>query len=177
MASPPEPEESAAVAGQGQARGRFRDALRHRDLRLLIAAFLVDQIGSWSYFVVISVYLFDRTHSTQWLAALGICRWLPGLLLASYGGVIADRYERVTILVVSALASAALMVAMAVVVATGAPVGFVLVLSAASAVVLAPYLPAAGALTPEIVGEKDLAAANSDNVVRVERPVQNHPAR
>ncbi len=161
MASPPEPEETAAATGPGPAHGRFRDALRHRDLRLLIAAFLVDQIGSWSYIVVISVYVFDRTHSTLWLAALGICRWGPGLLLASYGGVIADRYERVTILIVSALASAAIMVAMAVVVAADAPVGFVLALSAASAVVLAPYLPAAGALTPEIVGEKDLAAANS----------------
>jgi MFS family permease len=141
--------------------GRFRDALRHRDLRLLIGAFLVDQIGSWSYLVVISVYLFDRTHSTQWLAALGICRWGPGLLLASYGGVIADRYERITILIVSALASAAVMAAMAVVVATNAPPVLILVLAAASAVALAPYQPAAGALTPEVVGEKDLAAANS----------------
>jgi len=141
--------------------GRFRDALRHRDLRLLIGAFLVDQVGSWSYIVVLSAYLFDRTHSTEWLAALGICRWGPGLLLASYGGVIADRYQRVTILVVSALASAAVMAAMAVVVATNAPPGLILVLAAASAVALAPYQPAAGALTPEIVGEKDLAAANS----------------
>ena len=141
--------------------GRFRDALRHRDLRLLIGAFLVDQIGSWSYIVVISVYLFDRTHSTQWLAALGICRWGPGLLLASYGGVIADRYQRVTILIVSALASAAIMAALAVVVATNAPPGLILVLAVASAVALAPYQPAAGALTPEVGGEKDLAAANS----------------
>src|SRR5580698_5187680 len=141
--------------------GRFRDALRHRDLRLLIGAFLVDQIGSWSYIVVISVYLFDRTHSTEWLAALGICRWGPGMLLASYGGVIADRYQRVTILIVSALASAAVMAAMAVVAATNAPPGLILVLAAASAVALAPYQPAAGALTPEVVGEKDLAAANS----------------
>jgi MFS family permease len=141
--------------------GRLRDALRHRDLRLLIGAFLVDQVGSWSYLVVISVYLFDRTHSTQWLAALGICRWGPGLLLASYGGVIADRYQRVTILIVSALASAAVMAAMAVVVATNAAPGLILVLAAASAVALAPYQPAAGALTPEVVGEKDLAAANS----------------
>jgi MFS family permease len=141
--------------------GRFRDALRHRDLRVLIGAFLVDQIGSWSYIVVISVYLFDRTHSTEWLAALGICRWGPGLLLASYGGVIADRYERVTIMVVSALASAAVMAAMAVVVATNAPPALILVLAAASAVALAPYQPAAGALTPEVAGEKDLAAANS----------------
>ncbi len=30
-----------------------------------------------------------------------------------------------------------------------------------SAAVAAPYRPAAGALTPDIVGEKDLAAANS----------------
>src|SRR5580658_6776987 len=141
--------------------GRLRDALRHRDLRLLIGAFLVDQIGSWSYLVVLSVYVFDRTHSTQWLAALGICRWGPGLLLASYGGVIADRYQRVTILIVSALASAAVMAAMAVVVATNAAPGLILVLAAASAVALAPYQPAAGALTPEVVGEKDLAAANS----------------
>ena len=127
----------------------------------LSLAFLVDQVGSWSYFVVISVYVFDRTHSTQWLAALGICRWGPGLLLASYGGVIADRYQRVTVLIVSSLASAVLMTGMAVVVATGrpgrpgpghhGPVG-----RGAGAV------PACrGRADPEVVGEKDLAAANS----------------
>jgi MFS family permease len=143
------------------ARGRYRDALRHRDLRLLIASFLVDQVGSWSYVVVISVYVFDRTHSTLWLAALGVCRWGPGLVLASYGGVLADRYQRVTVLIVSALASAALMTGMAVVVAVDAPVGLVLALSALSALALVPYRPAAGALTPEVVGEQDLAAANA----------------
>src|ERR1700677_3855115 len=141
--------------------GRMRDALRHRDLRLLIGAFLVDQIASWSYLVAISVYLFDRTHSTEWLAALDVGGWGSGLLVASYGGVLADRYQRVTILSVSALASAAVMAAMAVVGATNAPPGLILVLAAASAVTLAPYQPAAGALTPEVVGEQDLAAANS----------------
>jgi MFS family permease len=172
MATPPDPRESVAADqagptaatsshGKTAARGRYRDALRHRDLRLLIAAFLVDQVGSWSYAVVISVYIFDRTHSTQWLAAAGVCRWGPGLLLASYGGVIADRYQRTTVLIVSSLASAVLMAGMAVVVATDAPVGLVLAFLALTAVALAPYRPAAGALTPEIVGEKDLAAANS----------------
>jgi MFS family permease len=166
----PAPEDPAAAgsappAGSSRtpqkARPRYRDALRQRDLRVLIAAFLVDQVGSWSYIVVISVYVFDRTHSAQWLAALAVCRWAPGLLLASYGGVLADRYQRVTVMMVSALASAVLMTGMAVVVATGAPVGLVLALVALSAVPLAPYQPAARALTPEVVGEKDLAAANS----------------
>jgi MFS family permease len=170
MAAPPGPEESVAQPSPGEAeagsrtaalRGRYRDALHHRDLRLLIAAFLVDQIGSWSFVVVISVYIFDRTHSTQWLAAAGVCRWAPGLLLASYGGVIADRYERVTVLVVSALASAVLMAGMAIVVAVDGPVVLLLAFLALSAVVLTPYRPAAGALTPETVGEDDLVAANS----------------
>jgi predicted MFS family arabinose efflux permease len=168
MVTTPVPEESAdagpaRAAGDGGkgSRSRYRSALRHRDLRLLIASFLVDQIGSWSYVVVISVYVFDRTHSTQWLAALGICRWGPNLLLASYGGVIADRYDRVRVLVVSSLASAALMTGMAVVVAVNGPAGLVLAISALSSVALAPYRPAAGALTPEVVGERDLAAANS----------------
>jgi MFS family permease len=158
------PEESIAApfaAGKLAARRRYRDALRHRDLRLLIVAFLVDDIGSWSYIVVISVYIFDRTHSTQWLAANAACRWGPSLLLASYGGVLADRYQRTTVMVISALASAVLMTGMAVAVASSAPVAYVLVISAVSSVALAPYQPAAGALTPEIVGEQDLSAANS----------------
>src|SRR5580704_13198538 len=114
----------------GTARGRYRDALRHRDLRLLISAFGVDQIGSWSYLIVISVYVFDRTHSSQWLAILGVCRWGPSLLLASYGGVLADRYQRVTVMVVSALASAVIMTGLAVVVAVRGPIGSVLALTA-----------------------------------------------
>jgi CRP-like cAMP-binding protein/predicted MFS family arabinose efflux permease len=151
----------ASGASRKAARSRYRDALRHRDLRVLIASFLVDQIGSWSYVVVISVYVFDQTHSTQWLAALGICRWGPNLLLSSYGGVMADRYDRRKVLIVSALTSAVLMTGMTAVVAASAPVGLVLVLSALSSASLSPYRPAAGALTPEVVGERDLAAANS----------------
>src|SRR6185369_12364756 len=38
---------------------------------------------------------------------------------------------------------------------------FLLALNAAGAVVGAPYRPAAGALTADVVGEKDLAAANA----------------
>ena len=75
--------------------------------------------------------------------------------------MIADRYQRMTVLIVSSLASAVLMTGMAVVVAADAPVGLVLASRPCRPRSLAPYRPAAGALTPEIVGEKDLAAANS----------------
>jgi MFS family permease len=140
--------------------GRFRDALRQRDFRLLSIAFIVDALGSWAYAIVLAVYIFDRTHSTEWLAAVGASRWITGLLVGSIAGVLADRYERTRVMVVSALASAAVMVVMAITVGTNGPLWSLIALCVASAIVSAPYRPAAGALTPEIVGEKDLAAAN-----------------
>lgn len=141
-------------------RGRFRDALRVRDFRLLTTAFLIDAMGSWAYSVVLAVYVFDRTHSTQWLAAVGASRWITGLIVGSYAGVLADRFERTRLMVTSALTSAVVMGGIAVVVAADGPLWLLIALSVLAATVASPYRPAAGALTPEIVGEKDLAAAN-----------------
>ena len=142
------------------ARGRYRDAFQHRDFRLLTGATLVDQVGGWAYSVVLAVYLFDRTGSTQVLALSAASRWIPALLVAGYAGVLADRYERTRVMKVSAGASAVVMAALTAGVALDAPVPLLIALSGLQAVILSPYVPAAGALTPEVVGEKDLAAAN-----------------
>lgn len=152
---------TGSAAGSAVTRSRFRDALRVRDFRQLVAAYVVDALGSWAYSVVLAVYVFDRTHSTQWLAAVGTSRWVVGLLIGSYAGVLADRYERTRVMIVSALSSAVVMAVIAVVVGTNGPVWLLIVLTALSAIVASPYRPAAGALTPEVVGEKDLVAANS----------------
>jgi MFS family permease len=140
---------------------RYRDVLRARDFRLLILSFIVDQIGSWSYSVVIVVYVYQRTHSTVDLAELSACRWIPGLLLSGYAGVIADRYDRTRVMLVSALSSALVMAGIAVVVAARAPIWALLIAVVATALTQAPYRPAAGALTPEVVNESQLAAANA----------------
>ena len=140
--------------------GKFRDALRHRDLRVLVDAFVIDGLGSWAYLTVLLVYIFDRTHSTTWIALANLCRWGPALVLAPYAGVIADRFQRTTVMITSALLSCAAMVGLAMVVIFTGPVALLLVLAGIAACVAAPYRPAAGALTPDVVGEKDLAAAN-----------------
>ena len=140
--------------------GRYRDALRQRDFRLMVIAYIVDALGSWAYSVVLAVYVWDRTHSTQWLAAMASAGWLTSLLVGGYAGVLADRYERTRVMIVSALANAAIMCGIAVVVGTSSPLLLLLSLRVLSAVAGSPYRPASGALTPEIVGERDLAAAN-----------------
>ena len=65
----------------GSAGGRYRDALRTRDFRLMVVAYVVDALGGWAYSVVLAVYVWDRTHSTQWLAAMASAGWLTRALL------------------------------------------------------------------------------------------------
>ena len=142
-------------------RGRYRDALRQHDFALLAVSYLIDEVGSWSYSVVLAVDVYERTHSTVWLAALSATRWTIGLLLSGYAGVVADRFERTRVMLVSALSSGVVMSGIAVAVGLRTPVWTLLVLTAIAAVVASPYKPAAGALTPEVVAAKDLAAANA----------------
>ena len=141
--------------------GRYRDALRHRDFRLLVGAFVVDQVGSWAYNVVLIVWVFDRTHSPTWIAATTAAGWVPRLVWSVYAGVLADRYERTTVMLASALSSFVFMVGVAFVVARNGPVILALVLAATAASFATGYRPAAGAVVPEVVGEGDLVAANA----------------
>ena len=99
----------------GSTGGRYRDALRQRDFRLMVVAYVVDALGGWAYSVVLAVYVWDRTHSTQWLAAMASAGWLTSLLVGGYAGVLADRYERTRLMIVSALSSTAVMCVIAVV--------------------------------------------------------------
>ena len=140
---------------------RYRDAFRHRDFRRLTVAFLIDQIGGWAYNVVLIVWVFDRTHSPGWVAATTASGWVPRLLWSAYAGVLADRYERTTVMLVSSMASFVAMVAVALTVAANGPTAAALALAAVAASFATGYRPAAGALVPEIVGEGDLIAANA----------------
>jgi MFS family permease len=141
--------------------GRYRDALRHRDFRLLTVAFLTDQIGSWAYNDVLIVWVFDRTHSPTWVAAATASGWLPRLVWSAYAGLLADRYERTAVMLASSLASFVAMAGVALVVAADGPVVAALALAATAASFATGYRPAAGALVPDIVGEGDLIAANA----------------
>lgn len=161
---------------RGDVAGSYRGALSHRDFRLLTVSFLIDQVGTWASSVVLLAYLYDRTHSPALLALTTAARWIPGLLASGYGGVLADRYDRSELMQACALLSAVLTSCMVVVVLTTGPLWTLLVLNAGVAVVGAPYRPAAGALTADVVGEKDLAAANALYSVLVSGTVVAGPA-
>lgn len=140
----------------------FRAALVHRDFRLLLASLATSGIGDWFYNVALVVYVLDATDSSPaWVAAASIGRLAPYILLGSLGGVIADRYDRRRVMVASDVASAALMLALALVVVTEAPVAFAIAIAFLSTAAGTPFFPAVAAVTPSVVDEKSLAPANA----------------
>ncbi len=139
----------------------FRGAWRHRQWRWLLASFAVSSIGDFLYFVALVVFLIQSTGSPSWIAAAAVARLLAYALLGSFGGVIADRYDRRRLMVVLDLVRAGLMVILAGVVWKHGPPAVVIGLTVANAAASTPYRPALVAATPALVHEDDLAAANA----------------
>jgi MFS family permease len=142
-------------------RSGFKTVLANRDYRLLLGAEAISFAGDWIYGVALIAFVFERTRSPGWVAAASILRLLPYVLFGLIGGVVADRYDRRIVMIVSDVARAAVMFAVTVVVVAGAPVVVAIGLAFVSTAAGAPYGPALGAITPAIVAERDLAAANA----------------
>ena len=77
------------------------------------------------------------------------------------GGVIADRFDKLRMMVVLDIGRFALMTIIAISIWSNGPVAVVLALTVANSALSAVYQPAAVSLTPLLVAEDDLAAANA----------------
>jgi CRP-like cAMP-binding protein/predicted MFS family arabinose efflux permease len=139
----------------------LRAALAYHDFRWLMIGLSVSSVGTWAYNVALYVYVFEATGSPTWAAATSVGRFVPALIMSSYSGIVAERFERRRLLIALDLAYAVMMVSLAVV--TGLDLGplLAIVLASVASVIGTGYYPATAALTPQIVEERDLAAANA----------------
>ena len=119
--------------------------------------------------------VYERTESLAWVGAATLGRFIPQLMFSPYGGVVAERFERVRVMVGCDLIAAAAQGGLALLVLGEAPTAAIIALAAVTSVAMTPYEPAVAAITPQIVEADDLAAANSirgiiENVVQVAAP-------
>lgn len=143
--------------------GRYSSVLRHRDVRRLFGALVISASGDWAYSTVLMAFVFERTHSLAWVGATSIVRFIPPLVLGSYGGVVAERMERIRLMVSVDLLCLIWQLGLVAVAATGAPIVLALVLAGLGAGTGVVYGPATAATIPSLVEEDDLAAANALN--------------
>jgi MFS family permease len=141
-------------------RGSYRAALHHRDYRRILLGLTVSQIGDWAYNVALIVFVYDATRSAAWVGITTGMRMAPYVLFGALGGEIADRFERRRVMIVCDLIRMGLMILLALVAQTNGPVLLAGIVGFLTTTAATPYMPSTSAMTPELVGEDDLAAAN-----------------
>lgn len=139
----------------------YRRALRNRDFRLLSAALTQSAMGDWAYNVALIVYVYNQTHSAAWVSAGTLARMVPSFFASPYGGVLAERFERIHVMVCADLIRFGTMIGLTIIAATHTAAWVALLVAAVNSIVGTAYNPATAAMVPQLLGEEDLAAGNA----------------
>jgi MFS family permease len=94
-------------------------ALRWRNYRLWFSGQLVSLVGSWMQTTAQGFLIYELTKSSAYLGVVGFAAGVPAWALMLYGGVVADRVPRRTLLMVTQSAMMLLAFLLAALVASG----------------------------------------------------------
>lgn len=151
-------------------------ALRHRNFRLFYAGFVVSLLGSWMQRVALSWLVLDLTDSAFYVGLVDAASMLPVLLFTLWAGVVADRFSRRGVVLVTQSGAMVFSAILAALVFAGVvTVWHLLVLATLIGLTHAFDIPARHALMVDLVGKDDLTnaiALNSSafNATRVVGP-------
>ncbi len=149
--------------GEVNWRTTFR-ALRHRNYRLFFYGQLVSLIGTWLQQTAMSWFVYEITDSKFLLGAVSAVGSAPMMIFSLWGGSLADRYPKRSILI----GTQAAQMFCAFVLAAGAHLGFananfIIVIAALNGIAMGFDIPARQAFTVEMTSREDLLNAISLN--------------
>lgn len=75
--------------------------LKHRNYRLWFIGQIISLFGSWMQMTAQAFFIYELTRSPAFLGYVGFANGLPSWLFMVYGGVIADRFSRKNILIIT----------------------------------------------------------------------------
>ena len=76
-------------------------SLRRRNFRLFLGGQLVSNLGTWMQNVALAWLVLQVTHSPFDVGAVSAVQFVPALLFGAYGGVVADRFPKRNLLVLT----------------------------------------------------------------------------
>jgi len=71
-----------------------RAALANRDFRTMWLSTLGSSVGTWMQNIILAAYVYTVTKSTWLVSVIGFANLIPQLLFATFGGIIADIFDR-----------------------------------------------------------------------------------
>ncbi len=142
--------------------GRPYLAFRHPEFRRFAIAWLVSLLGTQMQNVAIDWHVYVLTHSPLALGAIGLTRVVPVILFSLWGGIVADRRDRRTIMLVTQTLLTGVAVTLSILTLTGRDrVALIYLMTALAAGAAAFDNPARHALVPRLVPVADLPGALS----------------
>lgn len=135
-------------------------ALRHRNFRLYALGMLVSVAGTWMQSIAQGWLVYELSHSARTLGLVAFAGAIPALLLSPWAGVIADRWNKRTILLTTQIGAMTSALTLAVLAFTGhVQIWHIMVLATLIGAINAIDQPARQAFVVEMVGREDLPNA------------------
>jgi MFS family permease len=163
------PQDNEATPGEHQSRvpAMFR-ALRYRNYRLFFSGQLISVIGTWMQSVAQSWLVYRLTGSSLLLGLVGFAGQIPVFLLASVGGMVADRRSRHRMVITTQTSAMLLAFILSALTLLGhIKVWEIMVLASSLGLVNAFDIPARQAFVVEMVNPRDLVNAIALNSAMV----------
>jgi MFS family permease len=143
-------------------RARALHALRSRDFRLLWSGQTISLVGDGAFLVALGWKSFSLTGSKTTLALVLMAHGTAMLATLLIGGVLADRYPRRTLMIISDVARLSVMVTLAAIdFAGGLNVELLLVGAVFYGLGDGFFYPAFGGIVPLVVDQHHIASANA----------------
>ncbi len=133
---------------------------RNRNFRHLWLGQVVSQLGDWFDTIALYTIILQLTGSGRNVGLLLVARFLPSFLFGPISGVIADRFSRRTIMIVSDLLRAVVVLGF-LFVRRADQLWIIYVLTVLQLALSTFFEPAKTAAVPSIVAENELVAANA----------------
>jgi MFS family permease len=144
-------------------RSRFRDmvrSLKHRNFQLFFSGQMISLIGTWMDNIAEAWLVYRLTGSSLLLGTVAFAGQIPVFLLAPVGGMVADRWNRRSIVIATQISSMVFASILAFLTITKRiTVAEVIVLASLMGVVNAFDIPARQAFLSDMVGREDLMNA------------------
>jgi MFS family permease len=151
---------AAVMAGTPGGLLRIFAALRHRNFRLFWFGQLISLIGTWMQMTAQAWLVLELTHSAWLLGLVGALQYLPVMLFSLFGGVLADRLPKRTVLLFTQSSAAIQAALLWILVVTGTvQLWHLLLLAVLLGVTNSLDMPTRQAFVFEMVGREELLNA------------------
>ncbi|HYJ87290.1 MAG TPA: MFS transporter [Pyrinomonadaceae bacterium] len=132
----------------------------NRGFRQLWLGQVVSQMGDWFNTIAIYTIILNLTGSGRYIGLLMVARFLPSFVFGSMSGVLADRFSRRSIMIVSDLLRAVVVLGF-LFIRRADQLWLIYVLTVLQLALSTFFEPAKTAAIPSIVSDRELVAANA----------------